>query len=103
MQTGALQNVYNAMTWFNWLLDPKNASTLSDEIGYIMPVDEAMQNLSEELKANPSIMLSEEKLKTMYFMQETSQKTSKIVSNVWNTMKMDSEKNRGQDNANGWD
>ena len=48
-------------------------------------------------------MLSEEKLKTMYFMQETSQKTSKIVSNVWNTMKMDSEKNRGQDNANGWD
>ncbi|WP_406018146.1 extracellular solute-binding protein [Succinivibrio sp.] len=97
------KNVDNAMTWFNWLLDPKNASTLSDEIGYIMPVDEAMQNLSEELKANPSIMLSEEKLKTMYFMQETSQKTSKIVSNVWNTMKMDSEKNRGQDNANGWD
>lgn len=98
------KNVDNAMTWFNWLLDPKNASALSDEIGYIMPVDEAMQNLSDELRANPSIMLSEEKLKTMYFMQETSQKTSKIVSNVWNTMKMDSEKNRGgQDNANGWD
>lgn len=97
------KNVDNAMTWFNWLLDPKNASALSDEIGYIMPVDEAMQNLSDELKANPSIMLSEEKLKTMYFMQETSQKTSKIVSNVWNTMKMDSEKNRPQDNANGWD
>ena len=98
------KNVDNAMTWFNWLLDPKNASALSDEIGYIMPVDEAMQNLSEELRANPSIMLSDEKLKTMYFMQETSQKTSKIVSNVWNTMKMDSEKSRGgQDNANGWD
>ena len=98
------KNLDNAMTWFNWLLDPEHAQKLSDEIGYIMPIDEAMNHLSDELKANPSIMLSEEKLSTMYFMQETSQKTSKIVSNVWNTMKMDSEKSRGgQDNANGWD
>jgi len=97
------KNLDNAMTWFNWLLDPKNASKLSDEIGYIMPVDDAMKNLSEELKANSSILLSEEKLKTMYFMEETSQKTSKIVSNVWNKMKIDSEKNKDHSNdANGW-
>ena len=68
-----------------------------------MPVDEAMANLSDELKNNPSIMLSDEKLKTMYFMQETPQKTSKIVSNVWNAMKMDSAKNGESDDSNGWD
>lgn len=98
------KNIDNAMTWFNWLLDPKNAQTLSDEIGYVMPVDEAMNNLSQELRDNPSIMLSEEKLKTMYFMEETPQKTSKIVSNLWNAMKMDSAKDgESEDGANGWD
>ena len=95
------KNLENAYTWFNWLLDPKNAVKLSEEIGYIMPVDEAINNISDELKNNPSINLSSEKMDTMYFMEETSQKTAKIVSNVWNNMKMDSEKNRK--GANAWD
>ena len=57
----------------------KNARKLSDELGYVLPVDEAMDNLSEELKSNDSIMLSDEKLKTMYFMQPTPAKTTKDI------------------------
>ena len=55
-------------------------------------VDEAIANLSDELKNNPSINLSEEKLKTMYFMQPTPAKTTRITNNVWNAMKIDSAK-----------
>ena len=80
------------MKWFNWLLEPKNAQKLSDEIGYVMPVDEAMANLSDELRQNDSILLSEEKLKTMYFMQPTPAKTTRITNKVWNAMKQDSAK-----------
>lgn len=86
------KNYDNAMKWFNWLLEPKNATKLSDEMGYILPVDEAMANLSDELKNNESIMLSDEKLKTMYFMQPTPAKTTRITNNVWNAMKIDSAK-----------
>ncbi|MBQ2382335.1 MAG: extracellular solute-binding protein [Succinivibrio sp.] len=86
------KNYDNAMKWFNWLLTPENAKKLSDEMGYILPVDEAMANVSDELKNNESIMLSEEKLKTMYFMQPTPAKTSRITNNVWNAMKIDSAK-----------
>lgn len=39
------------MKWFDWLLTPENARKLSDELGYVLPVDEAMDNLSEELKS----------------------------------------------------
>lgn len=86
------KNYDNAMKWFNWLLEPKNAQKLSDEIGYVMPVDEAMANLSDELRQNDSILLSEEKLKTMYFMQPTPAKTTRITNKVWNAMKQDSAK-----------
>lgn len=95
------KNYDNAMKWFNWLLEPKNAQKLSDEIGYVMPVDEAMANLSLELRSNDSILLSEEKLKTMYFMQPTPAKTTKITNRVWNAMKTDSVKGDNQD-ENGW-
>lgn len=95
------KNYDNAMKWFNWLLEPKNAQKLSDEIGYVMPVDEAMANLSDELKANDSILLSEEKLKTMYFMQPTPAKTSRITNNVWNSIKIDSEKDHDSEEGAG--
>ena len=95
------------MKWFDWLLTPDNARKLSDELGYVLPVDEAMDNLSEGLKSNDSIMLSDEKLKTMYFMQPTPAKTTKITNRVWNAMKTDSSKIKSsdvtEDDANGWD
>lgn len=101
------KNYDNAMKWFDWLLTPENARKLSDELGYVLPVDEAMNNLSEELKSNDSIMLSDEKLKTMYFMQPTPAKTTKITNRVWNAMKTDSSKIKSsdvtEDDANGWD
>lgn len=66
-----------------------------------------MDNLSEELKSNDSIMLSDEKLKTMYFMRPTPAKTTKITNRVWNAMKTDSSKIKSsdvtEDDANGWD
>lgn len=52
-------------------------------------------------------MLSDEKLKTMYFMQPTPAKTTKITNRVWNAMKTDSSKIKSsdvtEDDANGWD
>ena len=95
------ENLDNAYTWFNWLQDPKNATKLSDEIGYVMPIDESMANLSDELRANSSILLSKEKLKTMYFMQSTPAKTSRITNKVWNSMKTDSGKTEEEDGS--WD
>lgn len=66
----------------------------------MMPVTEAISNLDKDLKDNPSLNIPEDKMKTMYFLQPTSSKLSKITNRVWNSMKLNSSK---VEDANGWD
>lgn len=98
-------NYDNALTWFNYLQDPDVATKLADEIRYLLPVKEAMGRIDPVLRNNPSIVMSPEKLKTMYLMLPTSSKLSKITNRVWNAMKLDSSKvgKNDEDEGSGWD
>ncbi len=89
--TGA-ENYDNAMKWFNYLMDGKVATQITDEIRYMLPVTEAMANSDPELKNNPSFSLSNELLQKMYFVKPTTSKLSKITNRVWNSMKLNSTK-----------
>ncbi len=82
-----------AHAWFNYLLDPKVATTVANDMRYMMPVTEAIKGLDDVLKKNPSLNIPEEKLKTMYFLTPTTSKVTKITNKVWNSMKLNSGKN----------
>ena len=94
-------NYDSAHSWFNFLLDPKVTTSVANDIRYMMPVTEAITNLDPVLKNNPSLNLSEEKLKTMYFLTPTSSKVTKITNRVWNSMKLNSGKEESSEE--GWD
>lgn len=81
-----------AHKWFNYLLDPKVATTVANDMRYMMPVTDAIKGLDDVLKANPSLNIPEEKMKTMYFLTPTSSKVTKITNKVWNSMKLNSGK-----------
>lgn len=93
-----------AHKWFNYLLDPKVATTVANDMRYMMPVTEAIKGLDDVLKANPSLNIPEEKMKTMYFLTPTSSKVTKITNKVWNSMKLNSGKVEDEEETSeGWD
>ena len=55
-----------------------------------MPVNAAIAGLDQDLKDNDSLNLSEEKIKTMYFLTPTTSKLTKITNRIWNSMKLNS-------------
>lgn len=79
-----------AHKWFNYLQDPVNATNVANEIRYMMPVNAAIAGLDQDLKDNDSLNLSEEKIKTMYFLTPTTSKLTKITNRLWNSMKLNS-------------
>ncbi|MBU3825967.1 MAG: polyamine ABC transporter substrate-binding protein [Candidatus Anaerobiospirillum merdipullorum] len=93
------ENYDEAHAWFNYLMDDKVAASISNEIKYILPVKGAIANLGDDLKNNPNINLSPEKLATTYFPKPTSNKVSRITNRVWNSMKLNSESEEGS----GWE
>ena len=93
-----------AHKWFNYLLDPKVATTVANDMRYMMPVTDAIKGLDDVLKANPSLNIPEEKMKTMYFLTPTSSKVTKITNKVWNSMKLNSGKVEDEEESSeGWD
>ena len=94
----------NALKWFNYLQDPNNATSVANEIRYLLPVNGAVKGLDQALKDNPSFNISEEKMKTMYFVKPTSSKMTKITNRIWNSMKLNSGKNEDESESDGgWD
>ena len=91
-----------AHKWFNYLLDPKVATTVANDMRYMMPVTDAIAGLDDVLKANPSLNIPEDKMKTMYFLTPTSSKVTKITNKVWNSMKLNSGKAE-ENSGEGWD
>lgn len=93
-----------AHKWFNYLLDPKVATTVANDMRYMMPVTDAIKGLDDVLKANPSLNIPEEKMKTMYFLTPTSSIVTKITNKVWNSMKLNSGKVEDEEETSeGWD
>ena len=93
-----------AHKWFNYLLDPKVATTVANDMRYMMPVTDAIKGLDDVLKANPSLNIPEEKMKTMYFLTPTSSKVTKITNKVWNSKKLNSGKVEDEEETSeGWD
>ncbi len=93
----------NAMQWFNYLQDGKVAASVSNEIRYILPVKDAMANLDDALKANPSVTIGEELMSKMYFVKPTTSKLSKITNRVWNSMKLNSTSVEDGEEGSGWE
>lgn len=79
-----------ALSWFNFLMDPEAATKNANEIRYMVPVKAAIEGLDQDLKDNPSLNIPEEKMKTMYFLTPTTSKVTKITNRVWNSMKLNS-------------
>ncbi len=97
------KNKDNAYAWFNYLMDDDVASSISNEIKYILPVKGAMAKLGEDLKSNPSVNLSPELLAKTYFPQPTTSKVSRITNRVWNSMKLNSENSEAESGESGWE
>lgn len=80
----------NAHKWFNYLLEPDVATSISDEIRYILPVSKAIEQIDETIKQNPSVNLSPELLDKAYFPKAPTNRNSKIANEIWNYMKLNS-------------
>lgn len=95
----------NAHVWFNYLMEPRVASAISNEIRYVLPVKEAMENLDEDLRQNPSVVIPPEKMEKMYFLVPTSSKVSRITNRVWNAMKLNASQYEVEEESDGsgWD
>ncbi len=93
----------NAMKWFNYLQDGEVAAGVSNEIRYILPVKSAMDKLDEGLRSNPSVTIDDELMSKMYFVKPTTSKLSKITNRVWNSMKLNSSKDAGEEQSGGWE
>ena len=99
--TGA-QHYDNAMKFFDYLMTPEHTAEIANEIRYPMPVTKAIPAFDEELRNNPSVILSDELMSKMYLMRPTTAKISRITNRVWNAMKLDSASSDGEDDANSW-
>ena len=80
----------SAHAWINYLLQGSVASSISNQIRYILPVTDALEQLDPALKSNPSVNLSPELLQKAYFPQAPSARLSKVHNTVWNYMKLHS-------------
>ena len=92
----------NAHKWFDFCLDPKNTVKIANEIRYIMPVTDALANMDQEMRDNPSLNIPADKMEKMYFLTPTSSKVTKITNRVWNSMKLNSGKNE-EESGEGWE
>lgn len=93
-----------AHTWFNFLMDPKVSSSISNETRYILPVKEAIETLDPELRHNPSVVIPADKMEKMYFLLPTTSKVSRITNKVWNAMKLNTSKYEQEEAAgSGWE
>ncbi len=93
-----------AHTWFNFLMEPTVASSVSNETRYILPIKEAIENLDPQLRENPSVVIPAEKMEKMYFLVPTTSKVSRITNRVWNAMKLNASKyEQEEDEGAGWE
>lgn len=92
----------NAHKWIDYILRDDVATSISNQIRYILPVEGAMKKLDPALTANPSINLPPELLEKAYFPKVPSAKQSKIVNEIWNYMKLNSGDGNDEEGS-GWD
>lgn len=92
----------NGLKWIDYLLNSDVASSISNEIRYILPVKTAIYRLDPALKANPSVNLSAEMLDKAYFPKAPSARISKIHNQIWNSMKLNSTSPE-EEEGTGWE
>ncbi|WP_277296258.1 polyamine ABC transporter substrate-binding protein [Succinatimonas hippei] len=92
------KNKDNAYKWFNYLMKDDVASSVSNEIKYILPVKGAINLLSDNLKNNPNVNLTDEMYSKAYFPQTPTSKVSRITNRIWNSMKL----NSSAEDESGW-
>lgn len=100
--TADAQNLDNTYKWLNFLLDKDIAKNNTDAIKFIIPVTGAIENLSPDLKDNPSINLSVDALKAAYFPVEPTAKYSRLTNRLWNAIKVDSEDLKNDETSSDW-
>lgn len=91
----------NAHKWVDYLLSDDVATSISNEIRYLLPVTGAIAKLDPALKDNPSVNLPPELLEKAYFPQVPSARQSKLHNEVWNYMKLNSTSD--EEDGSGWE
>lgn len=97
-----VKNVANAHKWINYLMEPDVAATISKETRYILPVKPAIERIDPALKANTSVNLTPEMLKTAYFPKSPTAEQTNVHNRVWNAMKLNSGAD-DSDGGSGWE
>lgn len=85
------KNTDNAHIFMNYLMEKDVASSISNQIHYILPIMDAMPLLNDDLKDNKSVNLDDERLSKAYFPKPPTAKVSRITNNIWNYMKLNSD------------
>lgn len=80
------KNTENAHTFINYLLQPKVAKAISEEIGYASPNKEAIELLDEATKNNRIIYPNEEDLKNSEFQSDVGE-ALEIYEKYWEKLK----------------
>ncbi|NMY52033.1 polyamine ABC transporter substrate-binding protein [Pseudomonas sp. WS 5011] len=80
-------NVAEAHEFLNHLLDPTVIAPISDFLGYPNPNKDGMPLVGAAIRDNPGLTPTAEAQKTLYVLQPLPQKTERIRTRVWNTIK----------------
>lgn len=80
-------NVTEAHEFLNYLLEPKVVAPISDFLGYPNPNEAAMKLVSTQIRDNPNLTPTAEAQKSLYVLQPLPQKTERIRTRMWTSIK----------------
>lgn len=83
------QNLDNAYQFIDFILRPKNAAMISEEIGYGSPNEAAKAEMPEEIANNPIIYPPPEMLTHAMFREDVGDETMALYQQYWDRLKVD--------------
>ncbi|WP_440455216.1 ABC transporter substrate-binding protein [Psychrobacter sp. ASPA161_9] len=81
------KNADAAHQFINYLLLPKNAKIISEEVGYAAPNTEARKIMSYEVRNHPTIYPSKEVIAQGEFLADVGEKAIKIYEQYWDKLR----------------
>lgn len=83
------QNIEAAHQFIDFILHPKNAAMISEEIGYGSPNEAAKAEMDEAIANNPIIYPPEEMLTHAMFREDVGDETMALYQQYWDKLKVD--------------
>ena len=88
------KNVDAAHQFINYLLLPKNAKIISEEIGYAAPNKAALELMQYQLKINPIVYPSQEAVEQGEFLADVGDEALKVYEQYWDKLKAEVKTNK---------